>query len=144
MKSDSICRKISEWNYKNQREEFIKLVCPWQWSKGTHSIKELFPELSWWLSGKESACPCRRHRFDSRSGKIPHVVEQLNSYTLTIELVVLGLRAATAEPTCCNHWSLHALELVIHNQRNRCNEKPALAITREKSMRHQRLSTAKK
>src|SRR5574340_1093436 len=27
--------------------------------------------LPWWLSGKESACQCRRHRFDPCSGKIP-------------------------------------------------------------------------
>ena len=25
----------------------------------------------WWLSGKESACQCRRHRFDPRVGKSP-------------------------------------------------------------------------
>ena len=24
-----------------------------------------------WLSGNESACPCRKHRFDPRVGKIP-------------------------------------------------------------------------
>ena len=28
-------------------------------------------ELPWWLSGKESACQCRRHGFDSWVGKIP-------------------------------------------------------------------------
>ena len=28
--------------------------------------------LSWWLSGKESTCQCRRHGFDPRSRKIPH------------------------------------------------------------------------
>ena len=27
--------------------------------------------LPWWLSGKESACQCSRHRFDSWVGKIP-------------------------------------------------------------------------
>ena len=27
--------------------------------------------LPWWLSGKESACQCRRHRFDPWVGKIP-------------------------------------------------------------------------
>ena len=29
----------------------------------------------WWLSGKESACQCRRHGFDPWSGKIPHAAE---------------------------------------------------------------------
>ena len=28
-------------------------------------------ELSWWLSSKESACQCRRHRFSPWVGKIP-------------------------------------------------------------------------
>ena len=27
--------------------------------------------LPWWLSGKESTCQCRRHRFDPRVKKIP-------------------------------------------------------------------------
>ena len=27
--------------------------------------------LSWWFSGKESACQCRRHRFDPWVGKVP-------------------------------------------------------------------------
>ena len=27
--------------------------------------------LSWWFSGKESACQCRRHEFDPWVGKIP-------------------------------------------------------------------------
>ena len=31
-----------------------------------------------WLSGKESACQCRRHGFDPWSGKIPLAAEQLN------------------------------------------------------------------
>ena len=30
-----------------------------------------FERLTRWLSGKESACQCRRHRFNPRGGKIP-------------------------------------------------------------------------
>ena len=30
--------------------------------------------LSWWLSGKESACQFRRHKFDPWSEKIPHSI----------------------------------------------------------------------
>ena len=41
-----------------------------------------------WLSGKESACQCRGHRFDPWSGKIPHAVEQLHPCAKTIELVL--------------------------------------------------------
>ena len=31
----------------------------------------------WWLRGKESACQCRRHRFNPWSRKMPHAAEQL-------------------------------------------------------------------
>ena len=31
---------------------------------------------SWWLSGKESACQCRRPQFNLWSGKIPHASGQ--------------------------------------------------------------------
>jgi len=55
--------------------------------------------LPWWLSGKESACQCRRCGFDPCSGKIPHALEQLSP------------RTTTAEP-------------VLHNKRSRCDEKP--------------------
>ena len=43
----------------------------------------------WCLSGKESACPCRRHwpGFDPWSGKIPQAAEQLSQCTTTIEPV---------------------------------------------------------
>ena len=34
--------------------------------------------LCWWLSGRESACQFRRHRFDSWSGKIAHVTVQIS------------------------------------------------------------------
>ena len=31
---------------------------------GVVTLKAPKDELPWWLSGKESACQCRRHRFD--------------------------------------------------------------------------------
>ena len=54
--------------------------------------------LPWWLSGKQSSCECRRHRFDPWSGKIPCAAKHLSPC------------AATTEPTCHNYWSLHARE----------------------------------
>ena len=44
--------------------------------------------LPWWLSGKESDCQCRRHRFNPWSGKIRHAVEQLSLCTTTSEPVL--------------------------------------------------------
>jgi len=54
--------------------------------------------LPWWLSGKESACQCRRHQFDPWSGKIPHATEQLSPCATTTALQNPG--AITTEPTC--------------------------------------------
>ena len=43
--------------------------------------------LPWWLTGKQSACQGRRHRFDPQSGKIPHPAKQLSSCMTTTEPV---------------------------------------------------------
>ncbi|KAG5201875.1 hypothetical protein JEQ12_004638 [Ovis aries] len=56
--------------------------------------------LPWWLSGKESACQCRRHEFDPQSEKIPHGMGQLSPCTTAIEPVIKSPGAATTEPTC--------------------------------------------
>ena len=37
----------------------------------TWNLKSRSMGLPWWLSGKESACQCRRHRFDPWVRKIP-------------------------------------------------------------------------
>ena len=34
-------------------------------------VKTVIQGLPWWLSGKESTCQCRRHRFDPWVMKIP-------------------------------------------------------------------------
>ena len=39
--------------------------------------------LPWWLSGKASACQCRRHRFDPWSRKIPQAEDQLSPWAAT-------------------------------------------------------------
>ena len=57
------------------------------WSSYFFSLKK-FLGLSSWLSGKESICQCRRHRFDPRSGKIPHASKQLNPCATTTEPVL--------------------------------------------------------
>ena len=51
-------------------------------------ISEILSDLPWWVSGKESTCQCRRHGFDSYSGKIPRSVEQLSPWDTTIEPVL--------------------------------------------------------
>ena len=54
-----------------------------------HHFKDLLCVLSnkktvglpWWLSGKESACQCRRHESDLWAGKISHCAEHLSPWT---------------------------------------------------------------
>ena len=46
-----------------------------------------FIGLPWWLSGKESTCPHRRHRFNPWAGKIPRAAKQL---TRALQLLSLG------------------------------------------------------
>ena len=81
--------------------------------------------LPWWLSGKESTCQCKRHRFNPSSGKIPHAAEQLSLCTTTIEPVLWSLGAATTEPMCHNYWSPCSLEPLLSKKRRNCSEKTA-------------------
>ena len=86
--------------------------------------KQQKSKLPWWLSGKESACPCRRLRFDPWSGKIPHTVEQLSPRTTTIEPVLESSQTATTE----------APEPMLLNKRSprtTPREEPLFSVTRE-------------
>jgi len=56
--------------------------------KINHKQANKHGRLSWWLSGKESTCQCRRHRSNSYSGKIPHAMEQLILGATTIEPIL--------------------------------------------------------
>ena len=73
--------------------------------------KNLSLGFPWWLGGEESACQCRRHRFDPWSEKIPYAPEQLSPCTTTIEPVLWSSGDATAEP-------------MLHGRRSHCNERP--------------------
>ena len=76
-------------------------------------LKNRSPGLPWWLSGEESTCQCRRHRFDPWSGKIPHAAEQLSPCATTTglcsgawEMQLLSPRVANSEArvpysSCC-------------------------------------------
>ena len=69
--------------------------------------------LPWWLTGKESACQCRRYRFDPWSWKIPHAVEELSLCAIqkpcsrARESQLLGPRAPQQERTQGNEKVLH-------------------------------------
>ena len=74
--------------------DFLAWINLWIWAK---RISRIFMGLPWWLSGEESTCQCRRHRFDPWSGKIPHAKQQPNSCTTTSEPMLWSPCAATAE-----------------------------------------------
>ena len=86
--------------------------------------RPVFPLKSSWLGfpgGKESACQCRRHRFDPRSEKIPQAAEQQ----------ILSLCSKAGEPQLLSPtaWALQQEE---PPKRDSCTPCTALATTREK------------
>ena len=102
--------------------------------------KNTYEGLSWWLSGKESVCQCRRHGFNPRSGKIPHVTEHQSS------------RSCAPEPGNFKEW-VHVWQLMKpkHPKVHPCSTMRAAiamrslhAAAREKPEQQQRPSTAKK
>ena len=60
---------------------------PWSPHLSKHPHKFTIWGLPWWFSGKESACQCRRHGFNPRSGRIPHASEQVSPHATTTEPV---------------------------------------------------------
>ena len=74
--------------------------------------------LSWWLSGEEFACQCRKHAFDPWSLKIP------GSWWDLLDPMHHNYWACALEPRSLNYWSLSALEPSLYNKRSHRNEKP--------------------
>ena len=85
--------------------------------------------LPWWLSGKEFACQCRRHKFYLWLGKIPHATEQLSLCTTSIHNcwahVPWLLVPACLEPMLC-HKRSHCSPHSPQPEKSPCsNEDPA-------------------
>ena len=76
--------------------------------------------LPWWLSGKKSACRCRRYRFNPCSGKISHSSEQLSLCPTTIEPVLRAQELQLLNPTCPEP---------MRYERGHCSEKPCIAAS---------------
>ena len=78
-------------------------------NQNRHPGKRSMQGASWWLSGKESTCQCRRHGYNPWSGKIPHGAGQLSPCTTTTAAHVLkGLHDSTTEATRHNYRNLRA------------------------------------
>ena len=110
----SFCINWKRLNHRCSEKRQISYLTMVYSTKHKYLLKRV--GLPLWLSGKESACQCRRHRFYPWSRKILLSVEQLSPCTTTAEPVLQSLGAATAEP--------NALETVLH-KRNHHHEKPA-------------------
>ena len=67
----------------------------------------------WWPSGEESACQCRRHRFDACSGKTPQATEQLSPCTTTAEPALQSPGVATAEACAPRACTLQLCTLLV-------------------------------
>ena len=73
--------------------------------------------LPWWLSGEESACPCRGHGFGPWPGEIPHATGQLSLCAMTPEPRPQGACSAQEKPPQWEAWvpqlerSTHSLQL---------------------------------
>ena len=85
----------------------------------------------WWLSGKESACQCRRHGFDPWPRKIPHTTEQLTPFGKTTWPVLQSPRSTSREGTAVRSSCVSTREQAL------------LTPAREKPVQRQRPSTAK-
>ena len=90
--------------------------------KEVESFIKFSQGLPWWLSGKEPACQCRRHKSDLWYGRIPHATEQLGLCATSIEPVttephVLQLpkprhpRASAPQQKKPLQWEVHAARL---------------------------------
>ena len=97
-----ICKNLSA--YRGRQDNCS--LCFFFFFFNLKPVIKIFPQgFPCWLSSKESACQCRRCKFDPWSRKIPHAAEQLSPWKPQLlnlcsrawELQVLSWRAATAE-----------------------------------------------
>ena len=110
----------------------------------------------WWLSGKESACQCKRHGIDPWSRKILHAdpgrshMPQGNQAPMPQLLSLCSRAGASTEPVCRNCWGLSTQDLCsatreattmrsLHTTTRGASTHP----TREKATQQQRPSAAK-
>ena len=107
-------------------------------------LKHLRLGLPSWLSEKESAYQCRRHRLDPWSGKIPHATGQLSQWATTSEPELWSLQVATIKPTLHDYWSHGTFEPVPWNKSSPCNGEALKPQLEKDCAQQQRPSATKK
>ena len=80
----NMCSLLSYYHIPNKTNLKLMLIIRCCWG------------LPWQYSRLESACLCRGHRFDPRSGKIPYATEQLSPCITTVGPESQSPRATTA------------------------------------------------
>ena len=105
----------------------IVIPCPITHGGSASPVEPWYPSRGFpcWLSGKEFACPCRRHKFNPWSRKIAHALAHLRPCATTIEPALWSPGREMTEPTCCNSWSLPATFPLLCSQRSH-HERPTL------------------
>ena len=93
---------------------------------------------AWWLSGKESACQCRRPGFSPWSRKIPHAAEQLLSLCSSSQdsqlLKPLHPWALAPQQEKPLEWEAHAPQLVKSPPSNKDPMQPKINKQKEYSI----------
>ena len=96
----------------------------------SHGWKNLVGYSPW--GRKESDTMERLHLYQCRRYRFPPLIQEDPTCRRASKLTHHNCWVCTLEPghwnckpTCCNHWSLWALEPILCDQRSHCSEKPA-------------------
>ena len=88
--------------------------------RGNH-FKNTQTGLPWWLSGKEPACQCRRHKFSPWSWKIPHAKSNQAHEPKLLSLSSGAQKLQLLRPEHTLEPVLHKREATAMNLRTACN-----------------------
>ena len=94
---------------------------------------------SWWLSGKEPICQCRRHEFQFLIWEDPTCHKATKPMCRNYWACAWCPGASTTEPTCHNYWGPHPRACVLQQEKPpqweaqapQLEGNPLLATTRE-------------
>ena len=92
--------------------------------------------LPWWLSGKESACQCRRYGFDSWSRKIPHISGDSARAPKLLSLCSRAWGPQLLKPSCPTAYALQQERPLQWEARALQLELSSLTATTGKSNQH--------
>ena len=122
-------------------------MCHWlRWGHTGFKWPKEKTGLPWWLSGKESACQCKRHGFDPWTRKIPRAMEQLSLCTAMVHVQIWG---CALDLRSCSYGArvpraYHAQQQRSHHSEKLPHRNWRVAPTREKLVQQQRTQRSQK